>query len=391
MPRLAILASHPIQYHAPLYRELSGRMELHVFFAHRATPQEQARAGFGSAFDWDVDITSGYAHSFLRNVSSTPGTDRFGGCDTPEIGMRLRERNFDALLLLGWHLKSFMQGLLAAKRLGIPVVVRGDSQLGTPRSVLKKAVKALAYPPFLRMFDAALHVGARSRAYYERYAYPAQRLFFSPHCVDNDWFATRATMPARRELRDRLGVSDETFLLLFAGKLQPFKRPADVIAAARLLNERNRKVDVMVAGDGELRETMIEASTASHVRLHMLGFCNQSLMPAAYAASDCLALPSGGRETWGLVANEALACGRPIVVSDACGCAPDLAGDGLAGRRYKAGDVEALSDAIDAMITSPPDAAVIARAVERHSPQAAARGVEAALEFVKRRVPAVEY
>lgn len=386
MLRLAILSSHPIQYHAPLFRELARRHDLHVFFAHRATPQEQARAGFGAAFDWDVDITSGYAHSHLDNISSTPGTDRFSGCDTPEIGARLREGRFDALLLFGWHLKSFMQGLLSAKRLGIPALVRGDSQLATPRSRVKKAAKALSYPLFLRLFDAALFVGARSRDYYEYFAYPAERLFFSPHCVDNDWFATRATTSERDELRNALGVSEETRLLLFAGKLQSLKRPADLVGAARILGERGRKVEVMVAGDGELREAMIEAAAAANVRLHMLGFCNQSRMPAAYAASDCLALPSAG-ETWGLVANEALACGRPIVVSDACGCAPDLVADGVVGRRFKTGDVAALADAIEAVIAAPRDAAAIAKVVDKHSPRAAADGAAAALDFVMRRAP----
>src|SRR5690349_5865821 len=112
-PRLAVLTSHPIQYYAPLFRELAGRFDLHVFFAHRATPEEQAAAGFGVPFEWDVDLLSGYPHSFLKNVAQDPGTGRFSGCDTPEIGARLREGGFAALLLTGWNLKSFLQGLIA--------------------------------------------------------------------------------------------------------------------------------------------------------------------------------------------------------------------------------------------------------------------------------------
>ena len=77
--RLAVLTSHPIQYYAPLFRALAQVVDLHVLFAHRATPAEQARAGFGTPFEWDVDLTSGYAHSFLKNVARQPGTDRFPG------------------------------------------------------------------------------------------------------------------------------------------------------------------------------------------------------------------------------------------------------------------------------------------------------------------------
>src|SRR5215475_12741030 len=123
MSRLAVLTSHPIQYYAPLFRALAQVVDLHVLFAHRASPAEQAKAGFGTPFEWDVDLTAGYAHSFLDNVARRPGTDHFLGCDTPDIFRHLRVGCFHALLLSGWHLKTYLQGTLAAKRLGIPIMV----------------------------------------------------------------------------------------------------------------------------------------------------------------------------------------------------------------------------------------------------------------------------
>src|SRR5882672_4064322 len=182
--RLSIVASHPVQYHAPLFRILAERFELMVFFAHRATQDDQAQAGFGVGFDWDVDLVSGYEHLFLNNVAKKPSLELFSGCDTPEIGTRLAEARSDAVLVLGWHLKTYLQAAFAAKRSGRPLLVRGDSHLDTPRHPLKKAVKAAVYPTFLRLFDAALYVGERSRAYWRHYRYPETRLFFSPHCVD---------------------------------------------------------------------------------------------------------------------------------------------------------------------------------------------------------------
>jgi glycosyltransferase involved in cell wall biosynthesis len=377
--RLAVLTSHPIQYHAPLFRALAEETDLHVFFAHRASPAEQARAGFGTAFDWDVDLTSGYANSFLQNAARRPGTDRFSGCDTPDIGRHLRAGRFQALLVTGWHLKSYLQGAIAARRLGIPVIVRGDSQLETPRSRLKTALKAAAYPSFLRLFDAALYVGRRSRAYYAHYGYPAHRLFFSPHCVDTAWFAARATAEARRRLREQCGIAPEARVLLFAGKLVPFKRPVDLVLAAARCRDAKVETEVMVAGSGALEPNVRHAAQATGVRLHLLGFRNQTEMPAAYAAADCLVLPSDGRETWGLVANEALACGRPIVVSEACGCAPDLAGDGSAGRVFPTGDTEALAGAIGGVIGTPPSASAIAALSRAYSVEAAAAGIRAAV------------
>ena len=381
LTRLAVLTSHPIQYHAPLFRVLAGCVDLTVFFAHKATAQEQSRAGFGTAFEWDIDLTSGYTHDFLQNISALPGTDAFAGCDTPDIAARLSAGKFDALLVMGWHLKSYVQGIYAAKRLRLPVMVRGDSHLGTPRPALKLAAKSLIYPPLLRLFDAALYVGVRSRAYYETYRFPQQRLFPSPHCVDTEWFADRSTAQARAELRRDLGVADRTTLLLFAGKLLPFKRPGDLLEAAARCRQNGSPIEVMIAGDGALREQIIAEAARLQVPLHLLGFCNQSRMPAVYSASDGLVLPSEG-ETWGLVANEALACGRPIIVSDACGCAPDLTRDSRAGRVYPMADIAALATSITALAKAPRAPMAIDAISQAFSLKKATEGIVAALDTV---------
>jgi glycosyltransferase involved in cell wall biosynthesis len=376
--RLAAVISHPIQYYAPIFRELAGRVDLHVFYGQSLSPAQQA-TGFGAPFRWDVDLLSGYSSSFLTNVSARPGPDNFFGCDTPEIGRELKRGRFDAVLVVGWYLKAFIQATLAAKRLGLPVAVRGDSQLGTPRGFGVRAAKALAFPPLLRAFDAALYVGQRSRAYFEHYQYPAQRLFFSPHCIDTEWFAARATPEAGRALRTRLGIGPEERAVLFAGKLVPFKRPLDVVEACAGMSN----VHVVVAGAGELESALRVRADALGVRLHVLGFLNQSEMPAAYAAADTLVLPSTGRETWGLVANEALACGTPILVSDAVGCAPDLAADAFAGRVFALGDMPGLTQTISKMLATPPSRADIRAKSDAHSLRAAVDGLERALAVAR--------
>lgn len=378
--RLAVLASHPIQYYSPLFRELARRLDLHVFYAHRATPEDQANSGFGVPFAWDTDLAKGYSHSFLLNLASKPSADQFQGCDTPEIGEKLRDGQFDALLVLGWHLKSFLQGVWAAKLQKIPVMVRGDSHLGTPRSKIKLVGKSAFYPGFLRLFDAALYVGQRAREYYEHYRYPQNRLFFSPHCIDTAWFGSKATPEARSILRSRLNISDAAPAVLFAGKLVPFKRPNDLILAAALCRESNIPAEVIIAGSGLLQSEVSRQAEELGVPLHMLGFQNQTQMPEAYAASDMLALPSNGQETWGLVANEALACGRPIIVSDACGCAPDLAADGRAGRTFALAEAGALARAIAELAGRPPSKNVIDDRSQRYGIGPAADGIEAAID-----------
>lgn len=380
--KLAIVASHPVQYYAPLFRTLAREVELTVFYGHRDTQADQAQAGFGVGFAWDVDLLSGYDHVFLDNVAREPGLGRFAGVDTPSIGRHLRAGRFDAVLLLGWYLKSFLQALLAAKRIGLPVMVRGDSQLGTPRSRAKTLAKSALYPVFLRRFDAALIVGERNRAYWRHYRYPAGRMFDSPHCIDNRWFAERATREARAAVRARFGIADDAAVALFAGKLLPFKRPLDFIAGVAAARRPGIAVEAMIAGAGPLEDEVRKAAASAQVPLHMLGFCNQSEMPGAYAAADALVLPSTGRETWGLVANEALACGRPVLLSDAVGSAPDLAADPRAGRSFPLGDTAALASQLQSLLATEADKSAIASLAERHSLESAAAGIVEALRHV---------
>jgi glycosyltransferase involved in cell wall biosynthesis len=378
MNRLAIVSSHPIQYLAPVYRALARRIELDVYYAYRPDAVAQGAEGFGVPFEWDCDLLSGYRHIFLKNVAKEPAVSRFGGCDTPELPTLLAEGRYDAVLVVGWHLKCFWQAILWCRARGVPVMVRGDSQLESPRRTIVVTAKRLLYPLGLRAFSAVLYVGQRSRAYFEAYGFPQDRMFFSPHGVDADWFASRAGAEARSRLRSRLGVGEGERLLLFAGKLVEFKRPLDVVRAAGRLRRAGAPASVLVAGEGPLAEAVRREAAEQGTPLHMLGFLNQSEIPAAYAAADVLALPSDGRETWGLVANEALTCGTPIVVSDATGCSPDLAGDGGVGRIYPMGDVARLAGAIEDLFRRPPTPAQFASKLDTYGVTAAAEGMLAA-------------
>jgi glycosyltransferase involved in cell wall biosynthesis len=137
--------------------------------------------------------------------------------------------------------------------------------------------------------------------------------------------------------------------VLFAGKLIARKHPADLLhAAARL---RDAPVQIAFAGAGELESELRQIAASSSVHADFMGFVNQSELPAVYASADALVLPSDGRETWGLVVNEAMACGIPAIVSDAVGCGPDLIEQGRTGATFPLGDIAALASAIEDVLS----------------------------------------
>jgi glycosyltransferase involved in cell wall biosynthesis len=381
---IGVLASHPIQNHAPLFRELAKRCDFTVYFAHRQTPQGQAAAGFGVPFEWDVDLLSGYRHVFLRNRARTPSTGRFFGCDCPDVGQAIAGDRFDAFIVTGWGLLAYWQAVWACRRRGIPVLVRGDSQLPLKRKPALRLAKEIAYPALLRSFNGFLYVGRRNRDYLLHYGARPERLFFAPHCVDNRLFATGVASALEQATNGRAMGKRQ---VLFVGKLVERKRPVDVIDAVAIVRQGTIDVDVVFVGDGDLRDRLAIRAAELGVPTTFAGFKNQSELARYYAAADVIVLPSNSQETWGLVINEAMACGTPAIVSDAVGCGPDLIETGRTGLVYPFGEVEALAAAIRQVLGWERNGvrANLATKMEQYSPERAARGVVDAAEQLRGR------
>ncbi len=386
MHSLAIVASHPIQYHSPWYRKLSTYVDLHVFYAHRASAKDQASAGFGVPFEWDTDLFGGYSYSWLSNRARRPSAERFFGCNTPSMGTELRAEKFDAVLVNGWNLLSYWQAVRVAKSRQLPIMVRGDSQLQTPRSQLRQSVKKLAYPRLLSIFDAFLSVGRRNTEYLTAYGVPLERIFRVPHFVDNEFFRTSKPPSVSSVLRARYGIPQAAIVFLFVGKFLSRKRPLDLLKALDRLKQSYPSVWGLFIGAGPLEKELHAHAAAHATPCSFGGFLNQRQIGEAYASSDILVLPSNGYETWGLVVNEAMACGIPAIVSDAVGCAPDLIMEGKTGLTYHEGDIGQLADCMGAVVRDSSLRKQMARDVEAHishfSIESACEGVVRALEFL---------
>lgn len=351
--RLAYLVSHPIQYQAPLLRHLARlpELELTVFFLSDLSLRGYHDPGFGREVRWDVPLTEGYRHVFLESFG---GRDRLDGWRPLARGLRrrLREGGFEALWVHGYAHPSLLLGVLAARSLGIRVLLRGESHLtsqarGGPGRALRRVLLARLFA----QADGLLAIGSRNRDYYLSHGVPAARIHAMPYAVDNDYFSSRAAAAAasRESLRAELGLAPGRPVLLFASKLVGWKRPHDLLEAfARLPSDPG--AHLVFVGDGEARpglERRAAALPAGAVRF--LGFRNQSELPRFYDLCDALVLPSE-YEPWGLVLNEVMNAGRPVVVSDRVGAAADLVRDGVNGYVVPGGSVEALGAALQRLL-----------------------------------------
>lgn len=349
--RLAYLVSHPIQYQAPLFRSIAALpgIDFEVLFCHDHGVRATLDPGFGREIRFDVALTEGFPHRFLRNVSPRPSPTFLGNLNPEVISLIGRPRH-DAIVLHGYGRATNLAAVLLPRGRRPKLLLRGDSNSRTPVARGKAMAKALVLPQLLKRIDGFLSIGTRNTEYYLRYGVPQSRITVAPYAVDNAYFATRAA-EARAcpdAVRRQLGLPVRVPLFVFCGKLIGLKRVQDAIRALAAVRKRS-PCAMAIAGDGPLRAELerLVGELSLQSQVHFLGFRNQSELPALYGASDVLVLPSE-REAWGLVVNEAMACGLAVLASEEVGCAPDLVGEDN-GAVFRAGDVESLARAMGSL------------------------------------------
>jgi glycosyltransferase involved in cell wall biosynthesis len=332
MTRIAIVTTHPIQYNAPLFVRLAAMpgFEIMVFYTWSQSAQgTQYDPDFKRTIQWDIPLLEGYPFRFVFNRAKRPGSDHFFGIDNPSLIREIEEWKPDAIIIYGWAFRSHLACMrhFSGK---IPVFFRGDSTLLDEQPGFKRFLRRNFLRWVYRQIDFALCVGQNNRAYYLAHGLRPDQLIRAPHAIDNARFAAddSGRMTSARERRRALGITDDKFVVLFAGKLEAKKDPGFVIRLAKVLQDA--AFHFVLVGNGHLEDELRKAA-GDNGRIHFMGFQNQQAMPEIYRMADVLVLPSRWNETWGLAVNEAMACGRPVIVSDHVGCAPDLIEEGKTG------------------------------------------------------------
>jgi glycosyltransferase involved in cell wall biosynthesis len=342
--RLAIITSHPIQYNAPWFRLLAqtGRVRVKVFYTwEQSAKGDNHDPGFGKVIKWDIPLLDGYEYTFVKNISTDPGTHHFKGIINPSLISEVVAWKAEAILVFGWSFKSHL-GAMRFFHGKVPVLFRGDSTLLDEQTGIKKLLRRIFLKWVYRHIDHALYVGTNNKAYFKALGLKDNQLVFSPHAIDNSRFIDEEGDYAlrARDWRKELGFKDDDIVVLFAGKLEPKKNPGIILKVAARVSDIRLKF--LLVGNGELEEELKkEAAALSNVRF--LDFQNQQLMPVVYRLGDIFLLPSvGPGETWGLALNEAMAAGRAVIASDKVGGAIDLIQSGENGYIFSNRSVDAL-------------------------------------------------
>ncbi|MFN7132503.1 MAG: glycosyltransferase, partial [Myxococcales bacterium] len=204
--------------------------------------------GFAREIRYDVPLTDGFEHRFLRNVAPNPRV-AFSGLINPEVVPLVAAGRFDALIVHGYASASTLLALLTPRFAGrTRVLLRGESHLLEPRPATRRAVKQVLLRPLFARIDHFLAIGTRNREYYRAYGVSDERITIAPYAVDNTFF-TEASRPGREQraqVRSSFGLAEGVPVFVFCAKFIPVKRPLDVIRAFAAASRRGDNALVVV-------------------------------------------------------------------------------------------------------------------------------------------------
>lgn len=341
--RLAIVSSHPIQYNAPLFRCLtqSDTIEPKVFYTRSEFRDGVHDSEFRQKIVWDIPLLDGYDYTWVENTASNP-KHGFFGVRNPSLIDRIEEFAPDAVLVYGWDYQSHFQ-LMRHFKGKIPVLFRGDSHMLDRGSACRRLLRSLVLTYIYRHVDYALYVGSNNYDYFRAFGLREDQLILLRHAVENSRFADSPDHDYERkalDLRRELGFGDHDPVIVYAGKFSVRKQVVPLLRTFLSAARPEWNLKLLLVGDGEERATLEQLAEGSD-SVRFMPFQNQQQMPVVYRIGDVTILPSS-QETWGLVLNEAMACGRAVIASDKVGCAQDLI-NSRTGWVFPDGDWEALS------------------------------------------------
>ncbi len=342
--RVVVVSPEPTPYRAPLLDLVSARPELDltvIYAAHTVAGRV-----------WDVEPQ--HRAVFLRGAG-VPGVRRILRHDypvTPGVFGALRAARPEVVVVNGWSTFAAQAAIGWSARRRIPYLLLASSHDAVTRAWWRRAVRRPVVPPIVRGAWGAFALGTLSRASLVEQGVPPERVRLFANTIDVAAVSDRADELARSrpELREALGVGADDIAVLSAGRLVPEKAHDVLVRAVAMVGDP--RLALVIAGDGPERPALERLAEGLGVRLRLTGDLRWERLLEAYVAADVFALLSRW-EPWGVVVNEAAACGKPLLLSDQVGAAADLLEDGRNGSLVAAGDADAAAAALRHLVERP--------------------------------------
>lgn len=368
--RLVILTEIISPYRIPLFNALAqhAEIDLHVIFLAETDPTLRQWQVYKEEIQFSYQVLPSWRKLVGRyNLLLNRGAIRALVTSAPDV-----------ILCGGYNYVASWQSLLWARVHKIPFFLWSESHAKELRRT--HALVEFLKSEFLSKCSGFVVPGRDAREYLRLHKIEDEAIFTAPNAVDNDFFATAAAAARQNAAthRTELGLPPRYFL--FAGRLVREKGVFELLDAYAKLDEPARtRIALMFVGDGPCRQRLEEQAAAiSRGMIRFAGFAQREQLAIYYALSEMLILPTY-TDTWGLVVNEAMACGLPVIVSRAAGCAADLVRENWNGLVVPPRDVSSLTAAMQSLANHPDQCATMGTHSEQHilhySPREWARGL----------------
>lgn len=356
MPKkILYILSHPIQYQSPLLKKMAEQkgIDLKVLYLTNHTLGGIDKQ-FGQKIEWDTHLFEGYKYEFIKNNSLKPAVSgSFFGLINWGIIKKIKKEKPDIVIVHGWAYFTNWLIFVFSFLFKANIWMRAESPLNQELKKRKLVlfVKKIVLRLFLfKIVDKFLYIGKQNKDFYEYYGVNEKQLIFAPYSVDNKNFTKEYNLlkDKKKELRKEFNISYDHVVLLSVGKYMEKKNPLDIIEAFNL--QKNNKLTLIMLGEGGLRTKMEEKIRKDNIKNVILtGFINQSEISKYYTVADVFVLASTVGETWGLVVNEAMNFGLPIIISDMPGSAYDLVYNDKNGFVFETGNIDELKKQIEVL------------------------------------------
>ena len=314
-------------------------VELAVFFQNPAVRYRK----------WNAKTTdSSYKMVFLKNIGIPISANTAFVCNINyNIYQEIKRYNPDRIIATGWDSFATLAAVVYAKKHGKKIILWTDSTIHEDSFIRKIS---LLYVKFiLRFFDGFIS-GGTAAAEYLRFLGVRKNIEHFYNSVDVDHFLTQGKLSPleKHMLKEKFGVRNSSRVIIFSGRLVAIKCVDLLIKAFLEVSERFPNIELLIVGYGP-EEQRLKKMAWGNSRIHFLGHRGIDEIPGIYGISDILVLPSIS-EPWGLVVNEAMACGCAIIASDRCGCSKDLIRDN--GIVVEGGKLDSLVEALERLLSS---------------------------------------
>jgi glycosyltransferase involved in cell wall biosynthesis len=373
--RLILLTEIISPYRIPLFNILARHEEvdLHVIFLAETDPDLRKWRVYKDEIQFSYQVLP----SWRKRVG------RYNWLLNRGVASALSSFTPDVVLCGGYNYVASWQALLWARMHHVPFLLWSESNLQDIRR--GHAIVEFMKREFLSHCSGFVVPGQSAGEYLRARKIKDESIFVAPNAVDNELFATAAAETRRHAAiqRAELGLSERYFL--FVGRLVREKGVFELLSAyAKLNKEIREQVGLVFVGDGAEREQLEAiASTISPGMVRFAGFAQRELLSSFYALAEVLILPTY-TDPWGLVVNEAMACGLPVIVSHVAGCAADLVKENWNGLLIPPRDEASLADAMERIASQRElRARMSANSSERisqYSPETWSLGIVRALE-----------